>query len=62
MGKLVGKRISDRTHVTLSRAISGANRDLIVVLEHDQSDRLTWILSQNEDRTYALDFRVRHAF
>ena len=59
---LVGKRISDRTHVTLSRAISGANRDLIVVLEHDQSDRLTWILSQNEDRTYALDFRVRHAF
>ena len=59
---LIGKRISDRTHVTLSRAVSGANRDLIVVLEHDQSDRLTWILSQNEDRTYALDFRVRHAF
>ena len=59
---LIGKRMSDRTHVTLSRAVSGANRDLIVVLEHDQSDRLTWILSQNEDRTYALDFRVRHAF
>ena len=59
---LIGKRISDRTHVTLSRAISGTNRDLIVVIEHDQSDRLTWILSQNEDRTYALDFRVRHAF
>ena len=59
---LMGKRISDRTHITLSRAISGANRDLLVVLEHDQSDRLTWILSQNEDRTYALDFRVRHAF
>jgi hypothetical protein len=46
----------------LSRAISGANRDLIVVLEYDQSERLAWILSQNEDRTYALDFRVRHAF
>ena len=46
----------------LSRAISGANRDLIVVFEYDQSDRLAWILSQNEDRTYALDFRVRHAF
>ncbi len=59
---LIGKRISDRTHITLSRAISGANRDLLIVLEHDQSDRLTWILSQNEDRTYALDFRVRHAF
>ena len=59
---LIGKRISERAHVTLSRALSGANRDLIVVLEYDQSDRLSWILSQNEDRTYALDVRVRHAF
>jgi len=59
---LIGKRISGRSHVTLSRALSGANRDLIVVLEYDQSDRLSWILSQNEDRTYAVDFRVRHAF
>ena len=59
---LIGQRISDRAHLMLSRAISGANRDLIVVLEYDQSDRLAWILSQNEDRTYALDFRVRHAF
>ena len=59
---LIGKRISDRAHLTLSRGLSGANRDLIVVLEYDRSDRLSWILSQNEDRTYALDFRVRHAF
>ena len=59
---LIGKRISDRGHLTLSRALSGANRDLIMVFEYDQSDRLSWILSQNEDRTYALDFRVRHAF
>ena len=59
---LIGKRISGRAHLTLSRALSGANSDLIVVLEYDQSDRLSWILSQNEDRTYALDFRVRHAF
>ena len=59
---LIGKRISGRAHLTLSRALSGANRDLIVVLEYDQGDRLSWILSQNEDRTYALDFRVRHAF
>ena len=59
---LIGKRISNRAHLTLSRAISGANRDLIMVLEYDQSDRLSWILSQNEDRTYALDFRVRHSF
>ena len=59
---LIGQRISGRAHLTLSRALSGANNDLIVILEYDQSDRLSWILSQNEDRTYALDFRVRHAF
>ena len=59
---LIGKRISDRAHVTFSRAVSGSNRDLIVVLEYDQTDRLSWVVSQNEDRTYALDFRVRHSF
>ena len=59
---LIGKRISDRAHVTFSRAVSGANQDLIIVVEYDQNDRLSLILSQNEDRTYALDFRVRHAF
>ena len=59
---LIGKRISDRAHVTFSRAVSGNNQDLIVILEYDASDRLSWVLSQNEDRTYALDFRVRHAF
>ena len=59
---LIGRRISDRAHVTFSRAVSGNNQDLIVILEYDASDRLSWVLSQNEDRTYALDFRVRHAF
>ena len=59
---LIGKRISDRAHLTISRALTGAGRDLIVILEYNQSDRHSWVLSQNEDRTYALDFRVRHAF
>ena len=59
---LIGRRISDRAHLTFSRAVSGANQDLIVVLEYDHTDRLSWVLSQNADRTYALDFRVRHAF
>lgn len=59
---LIGKRISDRAHVTFSRAVSGANQDLLVVLEYDQNDRLSWIFSQNADRTYAVDFRVRHVF
>ena len=58
---LIGKRISDRAHLTFSRALTGAGRE-IVVLEYNQSDRHSWVLSQNEDRTYALDFRVRHAF
>ena len=59
---LVGKRISDRAHLTFSRAVSGSNQDLIVVFEYDATDRLSWVLSQNEDRTYALDIRVRYAF
>ena len=59
---LIGKRISERAHLTFSRAVSGSNQDLIVVFEYDATDRLSWVLSQNEDRTYALDVRVRHAF
>ena len=59
---LIGKRISDRAHVTFSRALSGANQDVIMILEYDATDRLSWVVSQNEDQTYALDFRVRHAF
>ena len=58
----IGKRISDRAYLTFSRAVSGTNQDLIVMLEYDASDRLSWVLSQNEDRTYALDVRFRHAF
>ena len=59
---LIGRRISERAHVTFSRAVSGNNQDLIVILEYDATERLSWVLSQNEDRTYALDFRVRHTF
>ena len=34
-----------------------------MLLEIDESDRIAWILSRNEDRqTYALEFRVRHVF
>jgi hypothetical protein len=42
--------------------LTGTQQDLLILLEYDQSDRLSWVLSQNEDRTYAIDFRVRHAF
>ncbi|MGH9347375.1 MAG: translocation/assembly module TamB domain-containing protein [Vicinamibacterales bacterium] len=58
----IGKRLSDRVYLTYSRSLSSTTRDQIILLEYDQTDRLSWILSRNEDRTYALDVRVRHVF
>ena len=58
----IGKRISERIYLTYSRSLSSSTRDQIILLEYDQTDRFSWILSRNEDRTYALDVRVRHAF
>jgi hypothetical protein len=60
----IGKRISTRAYLTFSQSLSqqSTSRDQIILLEYDQTDRLSWLLSQNEDRTYALEVRVRHAF
>jgi len=58
----IGKRISSRVFLTFSRAVNASNRDQIIMLEYDQTDRWSWIVSQNEDKTYALDFRMRHVF
>ena len=58
----IGKRISDRVYVTYSRSLTSTARDQIILLEYDQSDRLSWILTQNEDKTYALDVRMRRVF
>jgi autotransporter translocation and assembly factor TamB len=60
----IGKRISNRMYLTFSQSLSASSttRDQVILLEYDQTDRLSWVLSQNEDRTYALDVRVRHAF
>jgi hypothetical protein len=58
----IGKRISDRVYLTFSRSLTSSVRDQVILLEYDQNDRLSWILTQNEDRTYALDVRVRHTF
>jgi hypothetical protein len=30
------------------------------VLEYDQNDRLGWVLTQNGDQTFSIDFRVQH--
>jgi translocation and assembly module TamB len=58
----IGKRISDRVYLTYARSLSSTSIDEIILLEYDQSDRLGWVLSQNEDRTYALEVRKRHLF
>ena len=60
----IGKRISTRAYLTFSQSLTpqSTSRDQIILLEYDQNDRLSWLLSQNEDRTYALEVRVRHAY
>jgi translocation and assembly module TamB len=59
----IGKRISDRVYLTFSRSLGTTYNDQIVLLEFDESERTAWILSRNEDnQTYALEFRVRHIF
>lgn len=58
----IGKRISNRIFLTYARSLSSNTRDQIILLEFDESESLSWVLSQNEDRTYALEVRKRHAF
>jgi len=58
----IGKRISSRVFLTYARSLSSAEYDQIILLEFDESDTLSWVLSQNEDRTYALEVRKRHSF
>jgi autotransporter translocation and assembly factor TamB len=58
----IGKRLSERVFLTYSRSLTSSTRDQIILLEYDQSDRFSWVLSRNEDRTYALDFRFRRTF
>lgn len=58
----IGKRISDRVYLTYARSLSSSSIDEIILLEYDQNDRLGWVLSQNEDRTYAIEVRKRHLF
>jgi autotransporter translocation and assembly factor TamB len=57
----LGKRISERIYMTYSRTLTGPQNEVILI-EFDQSDQVTWVFSRNEDRSFALDFRIRHAF
>jgi hypothetical protein len=56
------QRISNRAYITYVRALGTLVRDQIIVLEYEQSDRVGWVLTQTGDRTFAVDFRVRHRF
>jgi TamB, inner membrane protein subunit of TAM complex len=58
----IGKRISDRLFLSYARVLTSTRRDQLILLEFNQSDRLSWVISQNEDATYAIDLRVRHVF
>ena len=58
----IGQYLSDRVYLTYSRSLTSSTRNQVILLEYDQTDRLSWVLSRNEDRTYAIDVRVRHVF
>ena len=58
---VLGKRISERVYVTYSRTFSASQYEVILI-EYDQNDRVSWVLSRNEDRSFSLDFRLRYVF
>jgi translocation and assembly module TamB len=60
----LGTRISPRVYLTYSRTLNTATvaSEEIILLEYDESDRISWVLSRNADRSFALDFRIRYVF
>jgi hypothetical protein len=58
----IGKRISDRLFLTYAQPLTSSRQENLVLVEYTQSERFAWIVSRNEDETYALDVRVRHVF
>jgi hypothetical protein len=57
----LGKRISPRVYLTYSRTLNSPEEE-ILLLEYDQNDRVSWVLSRQEDHSFALDFRIRYVF
>jgi len=56
----LGKAVSEKMYLMYSRDVTTAME--LIVLEYTQNDRVSWVLSRNEDHTFALDFRIRHIF
>ena len=61
---VITQRLSNRAYLTFARPLgtTADRRDQILLIEFDQNDRLGWVITSNGDRTFALDFRVRHVF
>jgi len=59
---VIGRRISNSVYLTFARSLGNTQRDQILILEYDQNERLGWVLTQNGDGTFAIDFRMRHRF
>ncbi|HMC77759.1 MAG TPA: translocation/assembly module TamB domain-containing protein [Vicinamibacterales bacterium] len=64
MRLIIGKRLSSRAYLTYSQALGASTRggDQVIILEYDQSDRVGYVFTQNGDRTFAIDFRLRRTF
>lgn len=60
----LGQRVSRRVYLTYSRSLDNAAIEdyEILLLEYAQNERISWVLSRNQDGTFALDFRVRYRF
>jgi TamB, inner membrane protein subunit of TAM complex len=58
----IGKRISERLFLTYAQPLTSSRPEQLLLVEFTQNDRLAWIVSRNEDETFALDVRVRHIF
>jgi hypothetical protein len=59
--RFVIARQQGRVYFTYSRSTS-ATRDQLIQVEISQTDNVSWILSRNEDGTYALDVQIRRTF
>jgi hypothetical protein len=55
------QQIAPRLYLTYSSTLAAGQYDLIL-LEYEQNERVSWVLSRNEDRTFALDIRFRYVF
>jgi hypothetical protein len=60
-GRLIlTKAVSPKLWVMYARTFQ--RPDEVIRVEYDQSERLTWVLTRNEDRTFSVEIRFRRVF